>query len=153
MKVDEELLQDRAPYRAKCPHCLALCALPHTGESRSVAEEQATEAQWVPGNSLTEENDLDYEPGPAFIKPHEADIWDEEIPEGALFPAEHDAGPSVGAWMKSFFRTFIWVVISLAIVAFFALIVNLVLPGPAGQRGVTGFTPPDMAETQLQRNE
>ncbi len=48
--------------------------------------------------------------------------------------------------MKSSLRTLLWIVISIGVIAVFALIVNLVLPGPAGERGISSFKAPSMEQ-------
>jgi hypothetical protein len=76
------------------------------------------------------------------------------IPDDAFenfrFPAETDERKPERKRMSRAKRVLLWVAISLAVVAFFALLVNVMLPGPTGRKPFVGAVPePVRAEKPL----
>lgn len=146
MRVFTKELSENTPFRVRCPHCevvLAVDSPPPQNITEMSDKEKALSAR-------RQETEYTFEAAEdnrskSLNWAEYPDFWDEEeIPESALFPAEKDAGTSVGTWMKSTLRTLLWIIVSVGVIVIFALIVNLVLPGPAGQRGASGFKPPSM---------
>ncbi len=68
--------------------------------------------------------------------------------QGFRFPAEKDKKSASTSSSNTWRRGLIWGIVSLAIVAFFALLVNVVLWGPAGDKPFLGVKPSEAIERQ-----
>jgi hypothetical protein len=145
MKIDDTGLHGDRSIKVKCPHCeVALSMVTHAPRWEKPPSARPDTKGSDTGIPAPESGVFQDEKGPEVLPVNTEGIWDEEIPQGAFFPAEQDAGPTLRSWMASSLKTFIWIVVSVAVVALFALIVNLTLPGPAGDRGAAGFRAPKM---------
>jgi predicted Zn finger-like uncharacterized protein len=132
MRVDEGRLTSGERTKIRCPHCKQITSV---GDQTKQAGRSGS-----PGPSFDAAEDrkkasrskaMDHEPS---------------FPKDAFQDFRSTAEKGLSAASKkpkrSGLKIMIWTVVSLAIVAFFALLVNLILPGPTGQRffGGSGMT-------------
>ena len=137
MRVDEKgSLPDRPKVKVRCPHCRGIGYIEHKFPSPTQAVSSPAEGPTTKSNQtkfqlpqqVTDETELEY---------------DISIPADAFkdfrFPAEQDSngrsrnGTGNGATIG--LKTVILVVASLITIVFFALLVNVILPGPSGVKG------------------
>jgi predicted Zn finger-like uncharacterized protein len=133
MRVDETKIPPGERVRVLCPHCseispvgvatapdsAAAVAAP-TGGSRQTADlakPPETEAPKTGQRSAAPEQELCF-PRDAF--------------QNFRFPAEKESPTASKKKASSMARLVVWIVVSLAIIGLFALLVNLILPGPHG---------------------
>jgi len=133
MRVDESRISAGGRVKVRCPHC--------SGIGFAAAPSPLARAPRVPvplaappggqGPAHTPEA-----PPPAPDRPGGNLFADacEASADGFRFPAERKAVRSAAPAFLSPRRMLVWVGISLAVVAAFALLVNVTLPGPGGAR-------------------
>jgi predicted Zn finger-like uncharacterized protein len=124
MKVDESRLSSGEQAKIRCPHCKEICSVRDPAQQSSRPESAGSASDKIKvAKSPSSEKRTDHDP---------------TLPKDAFqnfrFPAETEAPPAPKKPARSALKTVIWVVVSLAVVAFFALLVNIVLPGPNGER-------------------
>jgi hypothetical protein len=142
MRVDEARIPKGGGVKVRCPHCDEIGYVP----ARDV--EVARETKPVPATS--ERSNI---PPPHFAEaveppvsrqPRQPNHEDATLPEDAFhdfrFPAERPIAKKNRNPAPRKRRILVWVAVSVALVAFFALFVNLMLPGPSGQRPFSGDT-------------
>jgi hypothetical protein len=83
-------------------------------------------------------------------QPRQSRDWKEAaIPRDAFktfrYPEERENHQTPPKQAKRGLPLWLWVLISLMVVAFFAVLVNVILPGPAGVRPVVHTVPPEHA--------
>lgn len=138
MKVDEAKVPANRKFKVRCPHCQYVDVV--TGQS--VAPEVSATGP------LEARNDQ-----PARLKQSHAIARDRESSldvqrsHGDIhFPADiGDVEPLAKKLMSRKMWLICWVVGSVTWVGLFALLVNLILPGPYGGRPVTGLPPQEEA--------
>ena len=139
MRVDESLIPSGGGVRIRCPHCKGIdyVADPASAETRKVPANRS-KIETVPSGTRTNR--------PMGGTPHapigsqsvsEATIPDDAF-QGFRFPAEKGASAFPARRLSKRMRILLWVIASLVIVAIFALLVNIVLPGPGGSRPFGG---------------
>jgi predicted Zn finger-like uncharacterized protein len=141
MKVAEESLPRSGKIKVQCPHCKEIDPLPEqpaAPTSEETAAPPPTEAA-VPRSPIPKEEIREPEPG----RTRETDASEPSVPADAFrgfrFPAEKESPALVRKKMSSRIKLLIWAAVSLLIVVFFALLVNILLPGPYGGKPVTGL--------------
>jgi predicted Zn finger-like uncharacterized protein len=127
MRVDEKSIPEGKWVKVKCPHCsgIGLAGRQHPGEGA------------IPGGSIPPQA------APSPMEPAAPDgrlayhttVDEPSLPQDAFkgfrFPAETEAvAVKESPPKKSGLRILAWIGASLGIVLLFALVVNLVLPGP-----------------------
>ncbi|MEW6137771.1 MAG: zinc-ribbon domain-containing protein [Thermodesulfobacteriota bacterium] len=143
MRVDEARIPKGGGVKVRCPHCDEVGYVP----ARDV--EVVRETKPVPATS-----DPSNVPPPHFAEaarppvsrqPEKPNHEDATLPEDAFhdfrFPAERPIVKKNRNPAPRKRRILVWVAVSVAVVAFFALFVNLMLPGPSGQRPFSGEAP------------
>jgi predicted Zn finger-like uncharacterized protein len=144
MRVDEKDLPDRPKVKVRCPHCRGIGYIEHkfprpTQAASSPAEGPTTKsnrAKFQLPQQVTDKTEIEY---------------DISIPADAFkefrFPAEQDSNGrsrnGIGNGATIGLKTVILVVASLITVVFFALLVNMILPGPAGVKGAIRAVQPE----------
>jgi predicted Zn finger-like uncharacterized protein len=112
MRIDEEALHGGRPLKVRCPHCKGVGfagARPSGGAP--FPERRASS----PGTQAAETAELALPPD-AF--------------KDFRFPSEEDRARPVKRSMSAKTRILVWIGASIGIIIIFALLVNLVLPGP-----------------------
>ena len=134
MRVDDSCLPEGKAVKVRCPHCQGIGTVeplaPDPGKS-APASETSTALPDQP-KAPTDEAPQP-EPRQELFDPLD-DI---------SFPS--DSGPTLGPAAqpgRKWLRMAIWAVVSLAVVGFFALLVNIVLPGPRPSTRATDQAPP-----------
>jgi hypothetical protein len=122
--VDESRLPPGERAKVRCPHCKEISSIgdltkqPGRPASPGVTAEVAGEKKNVSRGKA-----MDHEP-----------TFPKDAFENFRFPAETEAKEFPKKPRRSLLKAIIWIGVSLAIIGFFALLVNLVLPGPYGSR-------------------
>jgi predicted Zn finger-like uncharacterized protein len=151
MRVEESRIPAGGGVKVRCPHCSETGYVPARDietarETKPVPGDQPASGEAVPSAGM-----LHQTPAPETAKG--ADGVEPSVPEDAFrdfrFPAERQMQESVRAPFSRRTKILIWAAVSLAVVALFALLVNLVLPGPSGTRPF-GSTAPETPH-QLER--
>jgi predicted Zn finger-like uncharacterized protein len=131
MKVDEGKVPPHRRFKVRCPHCEQVDVVSHHSfvpePPRSDLQVSATE-QSIPRERKT------------FSRGRASSLAVQRSVGDIHFPADTgDVEPPARKFMSRKTRLICWAVGSLLWVALFALLVNLVLPGPYGGRPVTGL--------------
>jgi predicted Zn finger-like uncharacterized protein len=165
LRVDEKSFPEGGSAKVRCPHCKvigqmaarpsagAVGAGPHVGNSGSDAEYPLLNPLDVtPPPSPTTVAPAPESPprtgGGAESSAAPGSTWsDTRLPSDAFqsfrFPAERGKSPVAGkSRMSKTWRLALWAVASLVVIGFFALLVNIVLPGPGGVRPAIHTMPP-----------
>lgn len=140
MRIEESRIPAGGGVKVRCPHCSEIGYVP------APDVEAARETKPVPGDHPASGEAL-----AGAIPVHQtlasetvkgASGPEPSLPEDAFhdfrFPAERQMQESVSAPLSRGKRILVWAAVSLAVVAFFALLVNLVLPGPSGRKPFSG---------------
>jgi len=143
MRVDERGLPNDPRVKVRCPHCREIGLL---------AEMIASEASFQSGSLETPTDQESRSPARGHGRSDSprsemeaGDSSEPNIPSDAFrdfrFPAERQTVNPTKSSGKSRVRLMVFALISLAVVAVFALLVNLVLPGPSGRAFYKGAIP------------
>ncbi len=148
MRLDEKSLPDRPKVNVRCPHCHGIVyvepKVPRLKPAVSSLAERPTpkssQSKFQLPKRVADESGMEY---------------DISIPEDAFeefrFPAEQNGngrlpnGIRNGATIK--LKTVILVIASLITVMLFALLVNIILPGPGGVKGGMPAVQPEEEQT------
>lgn len=134
MRVDEKSIPDGKWVKVKCPHCsgIGLAGRQRPGDGAIPGHDVP-----APPPATTETAIFRSEPPVADGQPERrTPVGEPSLPRDAFrdfsFPAETKAAPVEESPRKTGKTLWIvaWIGASLAIIIFFALVVNLVLPGP-----------------------
>jgi predicted Zn finger-like uncharacterized protein len=133
MKVDEAKIPANRRFKVRCPHCEQIDVVTH----QSFIPEPPRRAPQAPAAE---------QPIPRETKPSSRGSATSSAVQRSIgdihFPADTgDVELSERKFLSRKTRLICWAVGSLLWVALFALLVNLVLPGPYGGRPVTGLPP------------
>lgn len=151
MRVDEARIPKGGGVKVRCPRCGEVGYVP----ARDV--EVARETKPVPATSDPSNVPAPHlaeaaEP-PVFREKRRTDHEDPTLPEDAFhdfrFPAERPIAKKNRNSAPRKRRILVWVAVSVAVVTFFALFVNLMLPGPSGQRPFSRETPVGSGPEQI----
>lgn len=131
MRLDEKNIPDKPKVKVRCPHCSGIGYIENTSAPNPVPSSFDEQPVSQPDQSKFELRE------PLTDKPEMG--YDVSLPHDAFkdfqFPAEQDRqnnSPKSAIGLK----TIVLAVASLAVIIFFALLVNIILPGPAGIKGV-----------------
>lgn len=146
MKVDENIVPKAENFKVRCPHCGEIDTVPHPTFSDPNTENEAREPAPIRQDSPPLQQTTELEPASSGDnKPEGAEP---SLPSDAFgrfrFPAEKEAKDKPKEPMGRRARILVWAGLSAAVVVLFALLVNLLLPGPAAQSTDLGFVPPAM---------
>lgn len=134
MRIDESALPKGQTVKVRCPHCSAVGCMPEVPLTDAAGSgKSGHESEYV---SL-----LPPEPLPPTPAKAEAE-FDPDAFRDFRFPAERDAPlPKRTLPVSRTRRLAVWAAISVAVVLLFALLVNLILPGPTGRKQVIHTAP------------
>lgn len=133
MKIDETKLPEGKDGLVRCPHCREILRIdeesralrPLSSESRTQEESLDAEESVVPEDDEQEFTSDDVPPDHDTV----ASVADKSS-DDFLFPAEVGPDPLKEKKRSLKFKLVLWAIISVAVIGFFALLVNLILPGP-----------------------
>jgi predicted Zn finger-like uncharacterized protein len=142
LRVDESNLPSDRKAKIRCPHCKGIGLMPDIPVRRPAAQGGSAD---VPAPERG-----DY---PTLLSPEQpraARDWKEAaIPQDAFktfrSPGEREDREPVKKAVRRGWPLWVWVLVSFVIVGAFALLVNVILPGPAGVRPVVHAVPPGQA--------
>ncbi|MBM3298411.1 MAG: hypothetical protein FJY85_00480 [Deltaproteobacteria bacterium] len=140
MRLDEGRIPRGGGVKVRCPRCQGI------GFVKSPVTSAWSEDRGAPG--AAPETDWRFPAagsanrGPSAmrspaVRPDEPSIPDDAF-ENFRFPAEADDREPERKQVGRGTKVLLWAAVSLAVVALFALLVNLVLPGPAGRKPFMG---------------
>jgi len=137
MRLDEKSLPATPRVKIRCPHCQGVGYIEHPPEKKPPKEappvlqpdEQAQGSHPQPKEHIVISPEAKYD----VSMPHDAF-------KDFRFPAEQDLAEQVADArsrkpVSKRLKILLWVIASVGVVALFALIVNIVLPGPSGSTG------------------
>ncbi len=148
MRLDEKSLHDRPKVKVRCPHCQGIGYIEpkfsRPTPAVSSPAERPTSKSFQPKSQL-----------PQQVADEPEMEYDISIPADAFkefrFPAEEDSNGSLRNEIRNGatigLKTVILVIASVITVVFFALLVNVILPGPAGVKGAVRTVQPDEEQT------
>jgi len=132
MRLDEKNLPDKPKVRVRCPHCRGIGYIENTSAQNpplSLFDEQPVsqphQSKFELREPLTDKLEMEYD----VSLPHDA--FNE-----FRFPAEQDRQRNSRKTTIGL-KTIVLAVASLVVIIFFALLVNIILPGPSGIKGVS----------------
>lgn len=143
LQVDEKNLPSDRRAKIRCPHCKGIGLMPDMSHHDVSGQAQA------PGSGDPQGGHY-----PVLVpaeQPRQPRDWKETaLPQDAFktfrYPAEREeTRESARKPSRRGLPLWVWVVVSVAVVAFFALLVNVILPGPAGVRPIVHTVPPEHA--------
>lgn len=133
MRLDEKNIPDKPKVKVRCPHCRGIGYIENTlapNPPPSLLDEQPVsqpdQSKFELREPLTDKSEMEYD----VSLPHDAF-------KDFRFPAEQDRQNNSRKTAIGL-KTIVLAVASLVVIIFFALLVNIILPGPAGIKGVSG---------------
>jgi len=142
MKVDETQIPEHRKFKVRCPRCQHVDVV----EGPSLASEETARP---PVSEPAKETIASVQPYATPDDP-ERQSDPQRCNSDVHFPADaEEVKPQARQLMSRKTRLICWAVGSLAWVLFFALLVNLILPGPYGGRPVTGLPPQEEVDSPL----
>ncbi len=150
MRLDESRIPKGGGVKVRCPQCNEIDYVEDPSLSKSRGK--------TPSPQPTSKIDIRTSPARERLprangakgiasEPPEPSIPEDAF-EGFRFPAEREENSSSKRSLSTWARILIWAIVSLAIVAIFALLVNIVLSGPAGNRPFIGGKSSGMMDRQ-----
>jgi predicted Zn finger-like uncharacterized protein len=143
MRVDESALPQDPRVKVRCPHCKEIGLLAEMTASEASFHGEPSEIATPPTSGSGALGDEAIDSPRSGVDA--GDSSEPTIPSDAFrdfrFPAERQTVKPTKPSEKSRIRLLIFALVSLAVVAFFALLVNLVLPGPSGSAFYKGAIP------------
>ena len=129
MRVDDSRVPEAKPVKVRCPHCQGIGIVEPAARK---AESTARGTEPIIALPRTP-------PAPAE-KEHQAESRQELFDplDDIQFPSDRglpEPAPEPG---RKWLRMVIWTAVSIAVVSFFALLVNIVLPGPRPSTQIQG---------------
>jgi hypothetical protein len=138
MKLDESNFPDKPRVKVRCPLCQGI----------GYVERQPIDPPPLESDPAVQAAGEAYETTAEFRRSElaaAAKSYDPSIPSDAFkdfhFPAEMENDGRPPEPTRTGVKIVLWAVASLAVIAFFALIVNVVLPGPGGGEGMLRAVP------------
>lgn len=135
MRVDETKIPFGARARVRCPHCNEIS--PANGGTPSHQTGRIARSTAAPGQSMASTSAGSPQAAKARSEPgaSEAELcFPKDAFQNFRFPAETEIPAASNKKAGSMKRLAVWVLVSLAVIGLFALLVNLVLPGPYGTK-------------------
>jgi hypothetical protein len=133
MRVDDKTIPDGRWVKVRCPHCQGIGLAGHQTPagipSRPGSPVPAAFPQEPSASPAAQVGK-----GPSVRSPDDPQVFELSLPADAFkdfrFPAEAEIGPTAKREPALGKRILVWFCVSLGIVFVFALLVNLILPGP-----------------------
>jgi hypothetical protein len=152
MRLDEGRIPKGGGVKIRCPRCKEIDYVEDPSLSKSRG--QAPAAAGKIDIRTSKDRELSRRSAPA--KGNAREESEPSIPDDAFhgfrFPAERETNSSSARTMRPWVRILIWGIVSLAVVAFFALLVNVVLSGPAGNNPLFDGKPSGKIDRQTPPN-
>ncbi len=138
MRLDAKNIPDKPKVKVRCPHCHGIGYIENTSAPNpppSLLDEQPVsqpdQSKFELRELLSDKPEMEYD----VSLPHDAF-------KDFRFPAEQDrqnnSPKTAMGWPAIGSKTIILAVASLVVIILFALLVNIILPGPSGFKGVSG---------------
>ena len=134
MRLDEKNIPDKPKVKVRCPHCSGIGYIENTSAPNPVPSSfdeqpvsQPDQSKFELREPLTDKPEMEYD----VSMPHDAF-------KDFRFPAEQEVAKITPTGTAIGSKTIVLAVASLVVIIFFALLVNIILPGPAGIKGVSG---------------
>ena len=145
MKVDEARIPKGGGVKVRCPRCKEIVYVPDPSRAAKSPQGPMTGAA---GESTPHVSHRGPAPTrPPFESTRSASRGEPLFPEDAFqnfrFPAENAGNTPKRRPMSTRRKIIFMVLASLAVVTFFALLVNIVLPGPSGRRPFSSAVSPE----------
>lgn len=144
MKIDESVIPKTASFKVRCPHCGEIETVPYPTSPETVDQSASGKTTSAPESLTVQPREREQEAPLAAGETHEG--AEPSLPPDAFgrfrFPAEKETQEKPKWQLGKRTRILVWGALSLAVILFFALLVNFVLPGPAGQKTDLGFVAP-----------
>ncbi len=139
MRIDENLIPKGEEVKIRCPRCSEIDVFkPGTKNVTTAPQTQPSK----PGESKPEVGTFTQQIRSNSVSPgHEELTIPDDAFRGFRFPSEQGVRSMDKQPMNKRLKLAIWLVVSVAVVAFFALLVNIVLPGPQGGSPMYKATP------------
>ncbi|MDQ7781884.1 MAG: zinc-ribbon domain-containing protein [Desulfomonilaceae bacterium] len=137
MRLDEAGIPAGGGVKVRCPKCRELDYVEDPSLSKNRAKTSPTASKVGLQTSKNREPSSRPAPGTDASRESEPSIPEDAF-QGFRFPAEREQNSFSASPRSTWARVVIWVGVSLAVVAFFALLVNVILSGPAGTRPFVG---------------
>ncbi len=125
MRVDEDRIRGQGAVRVRCPHCRGVGIAPQV-QAHEAAPESGSSAERNPGT----EDRRPAVTSPPAPPPNRRILRPRDPSEEFRFPAETGVSDGIKPSMGFTWRILIWLIASIGVVGAFALLVNLMLPGP-----------------------
>lgn len=143
LQVDEKNLPSDRRAKIRCPHCKGIGMMPDASHQHVTGESPSEAAGNPQGGGY---------PALLPVEPQrQPRDWKEAaLPQDAFktfrYPGDREESrESVRKPSRRGLPLWVWVIVSVVVVGFFALLVNLILPGPAGVRPLVHTVPPEHA--------
>jgi predicted Zn finger-like uncharacterized protein len=144
MRLDEKNLPDKPKVKVRCPHCSRIGYIentsapnPRPNSSDEQPISQTHESKFELREPLTDKPEMEYD----VSMPHDAF-------QEFRFPSEQDRQNNSRKTAIGL-KTIVLAVASLVVIIFFALLVNIILPGPSGIKGVSGALQSEEEQTLM----
>ena len=159
MRLDEKSLPDRPKVKVRCPHCRGVGYIEHKVSQPTPTEsyiaERPAPTKSSPAERPTPKSSRSKFQLPKQVADEPGMEYDLSIPDDAFeefrFPAEQNGNGRSRNGIKNGapvgLKTVILVIASLITVVFFALLVNIILPGPGGVKGTIPAVQPEEQQT------
>jgi len=150
MRLDESRIPKGGGVKIRCPRCKEIDYV----EDPSLSKKRGATPQQEAGSKVESRTTKGPEPSlpSASAKNDPSRGGEPTIPDDAFqgfrFPAERERNSSSKKMLSVWVKFVIWAIVSLAVVAFFALLVNVVLSGPAGTKPFVSGKPPGSVQRQ-----
>lgn len=141
MRVDESRLPVGQRAKVRCPHCNEISSLEGAGATGTGGPPVTGPSTEVPPASVSAPRTDTVETQKSELAggaEHQDLCFPRDAFQNFRFPAETDPPTNPKKPRSSMMRLVMWIAISLAIIGLFALLVNLLLPGPSGERPFSG---------------
>jgi len=148
--MDEKDLPDKPKVKVRCPHCHGIGYIENRSASKPIPQASSPEEKPV---SQPQKSKFEL---PESISDQPQLEYDVSLTHDAFkefrFPAEQERHGNARSNPIAL-KTIIWAAASLLVVLFFALLVNIILPGPAGVKGVSGALQSEEEQTITKTGE
>lgn len=140
MRIDETLIPRGGGVRIRCPRCKGMDYV----RDQAASPSQATPPDQSRPEQVRGEQAAMTRPAvrPSHDPVRSSGVTEATMPDDAFqgfrFPAERETGALQARTLSRSMKILLWVIASLVVVAVFALLVNIVLPGPGGSRPFGG---------------
>jgi len=140
MRIDQSGLPKGRSVKVRCPHCNEIGPMQDPVSFTGAVDGRL--------DSSTQPFDETMDDLRRALPRDESLSFPSSVASDFRFPAERETVPPRKTMLSSRLKILLWAVGSLLVVAFFALLVNIILPGPYGAGSETGAPPEEEAFTR-----